>query len=1071
MQLKAIMMAGMMLVAGTMLAADSVLRLAGDWQFEIDRQDAGAKESWFQRDLPGKIRLPGSMSENGLGDPMTKIRQNTWGDGWTDKPVWHPQLKIDYRGKAWYQRKITIPADWKNQVVELFLERVCWQSEAWIDGKPVGNCDSLTTPHRYDLGSLAPGEHRLTLCVDNRKLYELGCNTHSYHEPSCTIYNGIIGKMELRAHPPVYIRNDQVYADPATGICELRLTVVNQTRAPVSATVNAQIQRQNVQKPGPRFTRKIPDIPPGISPLTIQVPVPKADVVLWSEFSGAVSPLYDAAVSLESAGGIDHHQTEFAFRKIEVRGPQFFINGNPVLMRGEANNAQFPLTGYPPMDQAEWRKILQVFKDCGINLFRCHAWTPPEAAFAAADELGMYLQPELPNGEDSVTRDTARGEPWRQAEFDRILETYGNHPSFVLMTMGNEAKTPKIDFLKSLVKRGQTNDPRRLYATISNPEASGIRDEVPGDDFAVAHGGSKGRRRMEGGFNSPPETLGDYRITTERPVPMVSHEVGQWYVYPDLTEIERYTGVLRPVTLEYFRDLAKKEGVLKQTPDFVRASGKLSLLLYKEEVERSLRTPKYGGFQLLGVQDSFDQGCAYVGQINNFFEPKSYFKPADFHAFCSSQVPLARLAKRVWLNNETLTATLELANYGPWTMENRLVTWTLTDGNKTVAQGKFGPLTLPATGLQPIGKIEVPLAPVAQAAKLQLQVFIPGAGGPNIRNAWDLWVYPATLDLTPPANVKVVSKLTPEVLRDLRAGGRAVLLPTGFSSGYKTAMTPPFWSPIMFGQPMGIGFLCDPKHPAFRGFPTDDYQNWQWYELVNQGSAIRLEGVPEDYRPILQSIDRPDRNHKLGLIYETKVGKGALLVCTLDLNRDLEKRPVARQLRRRLMDYAASADFHPAMEIPLDSNLPTFSSESTLALLAPKLTADSDRENNWARLAADNNIETIWHTRYDSTETPLPHHLDIELKEPVDIQGFIHTPRQDCDHGRIAKYRIHTSDDGLAWKVVAEGSWPNTAARQRVMLKQPVRTRFIRLEAIASADGSKWTSVAEFDIIPADKAR
>lgn len=1038
--------------------------LAGDWRFAIDRQDAGAKEGWSECDLPGKIRLPGSMSENGLGDPMKKIRQNTWGDGWTELPVWHPQLRVDYRGKAWYQKKITIPADWKGQVAELFLERVCWQSEVLVDGQPVGKCDSLSAPHRYDLGILPPGEHRLTICVDNRKLYELGCNTHAYHEQSCTIYNGIIGKMELRAHPPLFIFSNQVHADPATGLCELRLMVVNKTGAPADATVNAHIRRQGGQKPGLKTTLKFNDIPPETSPLTIQVRVPKSDIALWSEFSGAGS-LYDSDVNLESAGGIDRHSTRFGFRKIEACGPQFFINGAPALMRGEVNNAQFPLTGYPPMDKAEWRKILGIFKESGINLFRCHAWVPPEAAFAAADELGMYLQPELPNGENSVTLDTSRGEPWRLAEFNRILQTYGNHPSFVLMTMGNEAKTRKIDFLKTLVKLGRESDPRRLYATISNPEASGIRDEVPGDDFAVAHGGSKGRRRMEAGFGSPPETLGDYRATTERPVPMVSHEVGQWYVYPDLSEIDRYTGVLRPVTLEHFRDLAKKEGVLTQVPDFVRASAKLSLLLYKEEVERSLRTPKYGGFELLGVQDSFDQGCAYVGQINNFFEPKGCFKPAEFRAFCGPQVPLARLAKRVWRNNETLTADLEFANYGPGEPENRKIDWILAAGDKTWAKGEFHPATLPATGLQPLGKIRVPLNDIARATKLTLRVALPGT---DIHNNWDLWVYPADLDLAPPANVKVISKLTPDLLRELRAGGRAVLLPSRFSSAYKTAMTPPFWSPIMFGQPMGIGFLCDPKHPAFLGFPTDDYQNWQWHELVNQGSAIRLKGVPEDYRPILQSIDRPDRNHKLGLIYETKVGRGALLVCTLDLNRDLDRRPVARQLRRSLMDYAASPDFHPVTEIPLDNNLPIFTGESTLALLAPKLTADSDRENNWARLAVDNNPDTIWHTRYDATETPLPHHLDIELRESVKIRGFTYLPRQDCDHGRIAEYRFHVSDDGSAWKQVAAGSWPNNAEKQRVTLAAPVKARFLRLESTKSADGSKWTSVAEFDILPCE---
>ncbi|MCX6907327.1 MAG: hypothetical protein NTY01_04710, partial [Verrucomicrobia bacterium] len=240
-------------------------------------------------------------------------------------------------------------------------------------------------------------------------------------------------------------------------------------------------------------------------------------------------------------------------------------------------------------------------------------------------------------------------------------------------------------------------------------------------------------------------------------------------------------------------------------------------------------------------------------------------------------------------------------------------------------KGKFGPLNLPDTGLQPVGTMQFPLAGIRQATKLELQVDVEGT---DIRNRWDLWVFPTTCNANTPANVKVVRTLDPATVRELRNGARVVLLPEGFKSDYPTAMTPPFWSPIMFTEPQITGFLCDPKHLAFRKFPTDSHSNWQWYELLHHGYATRLEGTPANYRPIVQGIDRPDRNHKLALIYETRVGKGSLLVCTLDLNRDLDKCPVARQLRRSLLDYAASPEFHPATEIDLAKNVPTFSRES-----------------------------------------------------------------------------------------------------------------------------------------------
>jgi len=991
------------------------------------------------------------MAENQIGNPITDTNPRNL--------VKSPKVKFDYRGVAWYQTTVTIPEEWQGKITELSLERVCWQSELWVDDVAIGSRDSLTAPHQYEIGVLNPGNHRITLRVDNRKIFELGWNTHSYHEQSCTIYNGIIGRIELSARPAVFVRSCQVYPDATTGKCELRVTIANRTAAAVSRTIAATVY--SWPESSSKLAEKVEEVslPPGETEVKLDIDAPKDGVKLWNEFE---RPLYLARLRL----GDDVLDTRFGFRRFEARGPQFFINGKPVLMRGEANCAQFPLTGYPPMDKASWVKIFTLFKSFGINHFRAHAWVPPEAAFDAADELGVYLQPELPNGENSVNLDTARGLPWRQAEFDRILDTYGNHPSFVLMTMGNEAKTRQIDFLKELVKRGRSRDSRHLYASIANPEASSIPGEVPGDEFVILHNSPRGPRRLQYFINrNQPETLLDYRRSTETsPVPVISHEVGQWYVYPDLSEIAKYTGVLKPVNLEYFRDQAAKENVLAQVPEFINATGNISLQLYKEEVERSLRTPLYGGFQLLGVQDSFDQGSAYVGMMNSFFEPKPFVTAASFHEFCGSQTPLARMKKRVWLNDETFEAAIELANYGPGPLAQAVVDWQLLEGARVVGQGEFGPQNIPDTGLQPIGQIQVPLSSVTNAAKLQLLVTVRNTA---IRNRWDLWVYPSKIGGEVPKDVKVVQTLDETTRRELRDGGRVVLLPSSYRSEYPTAMTPPFWSPIMFtNQKQILGLLCDPKHPALQDFPTDSHSNWQWFDLLFQGAAIGLEDAPADYRPIVQGIDRPDRNHKLALIYETKVGKGRLLVCTLDLNRDLDKRPVARQLRASLLAYAASSEFNPTTELDLDKNLPVGSQQPVLALLSPKVTADSEHENSGAICAVDNNPTTLWESNKTAAGTPLPHSLTIELKEAIDIKGFVQTPRPDgVKNGRITKYRLHVSDDGQTWREEAKGDWPDSEVPNRVWLSKPVHTRFIRLEALSTAGDGKNTSVAEFDLI------
>jgi hypothetical protein len=1045
-----------------LLAAEDVLELTGEWRFELDPKDAGAAEGWFRRDLGGSITLPGTITTNNLGDPISSIRQQIWGGDFTDKPVWHPMLRYDYRGNAWYQTTVDLPESWAGQSVELFLERVCWVSQAWLDGKSSGVKDSLSAPHRHVFGQVAPGRHRLTLRIDNRQLHDLGCNTHAYHEQSCTIYNGVIGNIQLRATPLVCVKSNQVFPEARSGSVEMRLTLSNTTGKPQETVISTSVRADGGKAALANEFRKL-TLAPGETQLTLPVKLPSAAVKLWSEFE---RPLYLARIEIKSDGKTSACEDRFGFRDIKGEGTRFTINGKPVLLRGEANNAQFPLTGHPPMDKESWLKIFGLLKDFGLNHFRCHAWTLPEGAFEAADELGIYVQAELPNGEASVATDSPAGLQWRRAEFHRILETYGNHPSFVLMSGGNEAKTPQIDLLRELARHGKKTDPRRLYATISNPEASGIKDEVPGDDFAVAHGSANGRRRMESFINrDAPETMGDYRATMAgRPVPQISHETGQWYVYPDLSEIDKYTGALRPVTLEHFRDVAKQEGVLAHGPDFVSASGRLSLELYKEEIERSLRTPEYGGFQLLGLQDSFDQGAAYVGMVNSFFEPKPFVTAKEFREFCGPRIPLARMPKRVWTTHETFAADIEFANYGPESLANATLAWHVVGGGKQLARGTLPAVTLPDTGLTPVGRITVPLAGIKSARKLRLEV---GLRGGESRNRWNIWVYPAAGATTDaPAGVLVVKTLDGEAQDALRNGGKVVLLPSGFNSPYPTAMTPPFWSPIMFSnQKQTLGLLCNPQHPALRDFPTDGHSDWQWFDLLFQASAIRLHGTAESYHPIVQAIDRPDRNHKLALVYETKVGPGKLLVCTLDLNRDLDRRPVARQLRQSLLQYAASPDFNPTSEIPLDGNLPAFTRESALARLAPKMSASTEHENFWAINAADNNPETYWHSNWNPPEPALPHALVIELKTPLNATGFIYTPRKDCDHGRIARYRVHANEDGNNWTLIAEGTWENSDRPQTIRLESPVSARFFKLESLQEVQGRNWTSVAEFDVI------
>jgi beta-galactosidase/beta-glucuronidase len=159
---------------------------------------------------------------------------------------------------------------------------------------------------------------------------------------------------------------------------------------------------------------------------------------LWSEFDPA---LYKMSASLTEKGKvIDQKSVDFGMREFKANGTRFEINGHPVFLRGTTECCVFPLTGYPPTDVKSWGRVLQTCKDYGLNHVRFHSFCPPEAAFIAADKLGIYFHIECSSWANSGTSigDGSPVDRFIYEEGDRIIREYGNHPSFCMLAYGNE---------------------------------------------------------------------------------------------------------------------------------------------------------------------------------------------------------------------------------------------------------------------------------------------------------------------------------------------------------------------------------------------------------------------------------------------------------------------------------------------------------------------------------------------------------------------------------------------------------------------------------------------------------
>ena len=190
--------------------------------------------------------------------------------------------------------------------------------------------------------------------------------------------------------------------------------------------------------------------------------------------------------------------------------------------------------------------------------------------------------------------------------------------------------------------------------------------------------------------------------------------------------------------------------------------------------------------------------------------------------------------------------------------------------------------------------------------------------------------------------------------------------------------------------PHTLGILCDPADLIFADFPTEYHSNWQWWDIVSRSGAMILDNLPANFRPMVQPIDTWHINRKLGLVFEAKVGAGKLVVCSIDLENDLDKRPVAKQFRYSLLKYMNSADFAPADSLNVEQITDLFNPVN-LARHAAISSPDGLKYDSHAsavcaaELAIDGNPATYW----DKEDGKQGYRLRLDFKKPVDVTTVV----------------------------------------------------------------------------------
>ena len=857
--------------------AQQSIDLAGTWKFSVGET----------ANYDDTVTLPGSMLTNGKGNDVSVSTR--WTGSLYDSSYYFNPYMAKYRvegsmkfpffltpdkhyvGKAWYMRTVDVPKSWKKQRVILYLERPHIETTVYVNDQEAGHQMSLSAPHQYDVTRfIKPGkQNKIAICVYNGiENVCVGQDSHSVTDQTQGNWNGIVGRIELRtaSQPIIRISHDA-------------------SRRKAFITIDGESHEVSLGE----------------------------SVRWWSE---ADPYLYTRTV--EHKG--QPVTVTFGIRDITIKGRQIYLNGKPIWLRGTVENCCFPETGYAPMDVESWLRVLGKVKEYGLNHIRFHSYCPPEAAFVAADQLGVYLQPEGPSWPNHGVK-LRRGQAIDQyllEESKRIIDAYGHHPSFVMMAAGNEPAGDWVPYCNDWVKEMKLYDPSKIYCGAS------VGGGWAWDDGSEYHvkGGARGldwdrhAPQSDDDYYGQIEFPRNYKGKVANNSPVIAHEQGQWCAFPDFREIPQYTGAYKARNFEIFRDLLRDNGMESQAEKFLQASGRLQTLAYKYEIERNLRTKDYSGFQLLALNDYSGQGTALEGVLNVHWREKGYTDASQWREFCSPVVALARFPKFVYASSDTLVIPVEAYNALPADIAEASATYSISSDGRVLAEGRLASGVLPVGKNHKLGTVCFPLYSVSEPSKLTLTVRIAG----DNRNHWDFWVYPEGKEVSS-EGVYISDTLDAKTLDVLRSGGKVLLTAAGkvrLGSDVVQHYLPVFWNTSWFKMrpPHTTGAYIDKTHPLFRhGFPTDDWSNLNWWELLNRAQVMNLMELPKSYQSPVQPIDTWHISRKLGMIVEANVLGGKLLMTTMDIDTDLDHRLVARQMRRAVISYMSSDDFQPAVTL------------------------------------------------------------------------------------------------------------------------------------------------------------
>lgn len=796
-----------LLTAGLLQSANAeTIDLSGEWKFSLDREAVLTPTDKFT----GTITLPGTTDTNCIGDTITDFNMTT-----------HLSRKYSYKGKAWYQKEVTIPASWSNDSVYLFIERTK-PTEIYVDGQYYGSSNDISTPQQFNLSKpLRPGNHTLTVMVDNSSgvPQQIYGSSHAYCEDTQGNWNGMIGEISLTMTP-------------------LSERIKTASTTPVNPLLkDFKVQDKDFYADGhPVFLRGRHDA--CVWPLTGHVPMDRNS---WREYFRICKDY-----------GLNHVRfhswcpPEAAFAEADIAG---------IVLQPE-----LPFWG--DFDEKD-TELMEFLHKEGLNILRTYGHHPSFRLFALGNELWGSIEMM-----ERFVKD------FREIAPDKLY-TFGSN-----YYLGYQGVKPGMDFFVTCRVGGEAwgdyNTHTRGSFSFADAADGGIINHCyPNTRVNLEEGCSLSSvpviSHETGQFQSFPDFNEMEKYTgVFSPVNMeifkarldsagLSHLADKFHQASGKWAVELYKQDIE-------MDLRTPSMAGFQLLDLQDYPGQGSA--YIGILDAFLDSK---GFV---TADEWRGWCSEVVPMlatGKFCYSNNEHLSGDILIANYSQNSLAGKRVKWAFGNQTGEITIPdgegLLNAGNIDID-------LSDIN-VPQKMEF---TLAVEDLDYHNRYNFWVYPAEEADLADKKYDLAN----NARQDYDS-VTIATV-FTPELAERIMSGetvlLTPAYTEGVIIGP---LFQTDYWN-YRMFRTicENNHKPV---SPGTLGILTDPSHPVFKDFPTDIHTNWQWYGIIKHSHPLILDNATKKYSPIVRVIDNIERNHDLGLLMEFAMGKGKLLVAMVDLDK------------------------------------------------------------------------------------------------------------------------------------------------------------------------------------------